>query len=202
MNSVIAMVRFPVAIVLAFTLASSLFWTLWTLTTVEFKLEEVKAVRIDFTRMRQDSQTASRREEKVELEPPPVAPDVPKLAVSSGGVDNNIMTLAPTIDTSSAMTGIKLGGGSDRDVMPLVRINPDYPPRALSRGIEGWVQIQFTITATGTVKDAVVIKSSSQMFEEAAIKAILRWRYNPKIENGEGVERVGMQTILRFELED
>ncbi len=202
MNNVIAMVRFPVAVVFALTLASSLFWTLWTLTSVEFKLEEVKAVRIDFTRMRQDSQTASRREEKVELEPPPVAPDVPKLAVSSGGVDNNIMTLAPTIDTSSAMTGIKLGGGSDRDVMPLVRINPDYPPRALSRGIEGWVQIQFTITATGTVKDAVVIKSSSQMFEEAAIKAILRWRYNPKIENGEGVERVGMQTILRFELED
>lgn len=202
MNNVIALVRFPVAIVFALTLASGLFWTLWTLTSVEFKLEEVKAVRIDFTRMRQDSQTASRREEKIELEPPPVAPDVPKLAVSSGGVDNNIMTLAPTIDTSSAMSGIKLGGGSDRDVMPLVRINPDYPPRALSRGIEGWVQIQFTITATGTVKDAVVVKSSSNIFEEAAIKAILRWRYNPKIENGEGVERVGMQTILRFELED
>jgi periplasmic protein TonB len=202
MNNIIALVRFPTAIIFALTLASSLFWTLWTLTSVEFKLEEVKAVRIDFTRMRQDSQTASRREEKVELEPPPVAPDVPKLAVSSGGVDNNIMTLAPTIDTSSAMSGIKLGGGSDRDVMPLVRINPDYPPRALSRGIEGWVQIQFTITATGTVKDAVVVKSSSNIFEEAAIKAILRWRYNPKIENGEGVERVGMQTILRFELED
>ena len=202
MNNIIALVRFPTAIIFALTLASSLFWTLWTLTSVEFKLEEVKAVRIDFTRMRQDSQTASRREEKIELEPPPVAPDVPKLAVSSGGVDNNIMTLAPTIDTSSAMSGIKLGGGSDRDVMPLVRINPDYPPRALSRGIEGWVQIQFTITATGTVKDAVVVKSSSNMFEEAAVKAILRWRYNPKIENGEGVERVGMQTILRFELED
>jgi len=202
MNNIIALVRFPTAIIFALTLASSLFWTLWTLTSVEFKLEEVKAVRIDFTRMRQDSQTASRREEKIELEPPPVAPDVPKLAVSSGGVDNNIMTLAPTIDTSSAMSGIKLGGGSDRDVMPLVRINPDYPPRALSRGIEGWVQIQFTITATGTVKDAVVVKSSSNIFEEAAVKAILRWRYNPKIENGEGVERVGMQTILRFELED
>ncbi len=202
MNNIITLVRFPTAIIFALTLASSLFWTLWTLTSVEFKLEEVKAVRIDFTRMRQDSQTASRREEKIELEPPPVAPDVPKLAVSSGGVDNNIMTLAPTIDTSSAMSGIKLGGGSDRDVMPLVRINPDYPPRALSRGIEGWVQIQFTITATGTVKDAVVVKSSSNMFEEAAVKAILRWRYNPKIENGEGVERVGMQTILRFELED
>ena len=202
MTNVIAMTRFPLAIVFSLTLASGLFWTLWHLTTVEFTLEQVEAVRIDFTRMRQDSQTASRREEKVELEPPPVAPDVPKISMSSSGVDNNIMTLAPRIDTAGAMTGIKLGGGNDRDVMPLVRINPDYPPRALTRGIEGWVQVQFTITATGTVKDGKVVESSSQMFEEAALKSIARWRYNPKIENGEGVERVGIQTVIRFELED
>lgn len=202
MLNIIALVRFPLAIALALTLASSLFWTLWHLTTVEFKLEQVEAVRIDFTRMRQDTQTASRREEKVELEPPPVAPDVPKISLSNTGVDSHVMSLAPRIDTAGAMTGIKLGGGSDRDVMPLVRINPDYPPRALSRGIEGWVQVQFTISATGTVVNAKVVQSSSQMFEEAALKAIARWRYNPKIENGVGVERVGMQTVIRFELED
>jgi len=202
MGHIIALTRFPIAITLALTLSSGLFWTLWHLTTVEFKLEQVEAVRIDFTRMKQDTQTASRREEKVELEPPPVAPDVPKISLSSTGVESNVMNLAPRIDTAGAMTGIKLGGGSDRDVMPLVRINPDYPPRALSRGIEGWVQVQFTITATGTVANATVVESSSQMFEEAALKAIARWRYNPKIENGVGVERVGMQTVIRFELED
>jgi len=200
--SPLQLIRLPAALAMALFLNGTLFWTLWALTNVEFEINKVEAVRIDFTRMRRDTETASKREEKVELEPPPVAPDVPKISLTSTGVDSNIMKMAPTIDTGSAMSGIKLGGGNDRDVMPLVRINPDYPPRALTRGIEGWVQVRFTITATGTVRDPSVVKSSSQMFEEAALKAIARWRYNPKIENGEGVERVGMETIIRFELEN
>lgn len=200
--SPLELIRIPAALAAALFLNGALFWTLWSLTNVDFEIDSIEAVKIDFSRMRQDTETANKREEKVELEPPPVAPDVPKISLSSSGVDNNIMTMAPRIDTAGAMTGIKLGGGTDRDVMPLVRINPDYPPRALSRGIEGWVQVQFTITATGTVRDPKVVESSSEMFEEAALKAIARWRYNPKIENGEGVERVGMQTVIRFELED
>jgi protein TonB len=95
-----------------------------------------------------------------------------------------------------------MSAGSDRDVVPLVRIAPDYPPRALQRGIEGWVQVQFTITPTGTVKDAKVVNAEpKQMFDDAALKSIARWRYNPKIENGTAVERVGVQTIIRFQLE-
>jgi protein TonB len=86
--------------------------------------------------------------------------------------------------------------------VPLVRIAPDYPPRALQRGLEGWVQVQFTITATGTVKDAVVVNAEpKQIFDDAALKSIARWRYNPKVENGTAVERVGVQTIIRFQLE-
>lgn len=100
------------------------------------------------------------------------------------------------------MSKMSLSAGSDRDTIPLVRVPPDYPPRALSRGLEGWVQVQFTITGTGSVKDAVVVKSSSKVFEDAAIKSILRWRYNPKIEGGAAVERVGVQTIIRFTLEN
>ena len=92
--------------------------------------------------------------------------------------------------------------GSDRDTIPLVRVPPDYPQRALSRGLEGWVQVQFTITGTGSVTDAVVVKSSNKIFEEAALKSIARWRYNPKIEGGVAVDRVGVQTIIRFTLEN
>ena len=81
-------------------------------------------------------------------------------------------------------------------------IAPDYPPRALSRGLEGWVRVQFTITPTGTVKDATVVEAEPRgMFEDAALKAIARWRYNPRVEGGVAVERVGVQTIIRFQLE-
>lgn len=195
--------RFPAALALGLFLNGVLFWTLWSLTNVSFDVEAVEATRIDFTRMRRDTEAVSRREEKVEREQPPVIPETPRLSLSSSAVDGNVVTLAPTIDTAGAMAGISLGAGSDRDIMPLVRINPDYPPRALSRGTEGWVQVQFTITPSGTVADAVVVASSPEnIFDEAALRAIARWRYNPKVEGGVAVERVGVQTVLRFELED
>ena len=94
-----------------------------------------------------------------------------------------------------------MSAGSDRDVIPLVRVNPDYPQRALSRGLEAWVQVQFTITPAGTVKDAIVVAAEpADVFNEAALKAIERWRYNPKVENGASVERVGVQTRIVFQL--
>ena len=72
----------------------------------------------------------------------------------------------------------------------------------LSRGLEGWVQVQFTITPTGTVEEAVVVNAEPKnIFDDAALKAIARWRYNPKVEGGVAVERVGVQTIIRFQLE-
>lgn len=191
------------ALALGLLLNGGLFWTLWSLTNVNFEVEAREATRIDFTRMRQDTETATRREEKVEREPPPDAPEIPQMSVGSESVDANVVRLAPTIDTAGAMSGLSLGAGSDRDVMPLVRINPDYPPRALNRGIEGWVQVQFTITEQGTVTDAVVVDSSPpNIFDEAALRAIARWRYNPRVEEGVAMERKGMQTIIRFSLED
>jgi protein TonB len=92
--------------------------------------------------------------------------------------------------------------GQDRDVIPLVRVPPEYPAIESTRGTEGWVQVQFSITATGSVHDAFVVDASPKgVFDAAALKAIGRWRYNPKIESGVAVERVGWQTVIRFQLE-
>jgi protein TonB len=97
---------------------------------------------------------------------------------------------------------MSLTAGSDQDVLPLVRIAPDYPARAAARGIEGWVIVQFTITPTGSVRDPVVVEAMPKnVFDDAALKAIARWRYNPKVEGGVAVERVGVRTIIRFVLE-
>ncbi|MGP1666280.1 MAG: energy transducer TonB [Rhodanobacter sp.] len=195
--------RFPIAFAIGLFLNGFLFWTLYTLTDADFDLEVREATRIEFTRMRRDTQTESRREEKVEREPPPPTPDMPQLSLSSGSVEANAISLTPTIDTSGAMTGLNLSAGADRDVVPLVRINPDYPQRALSRGLEGWVQVQFTISETGAVINPIVVESSPKgIFDDAALKAIARWRYNPKVEGAVAVQRVGVQTIIRFTLED
>ena len=112
--------------------------------------------------MRRDTEVATKRDEKVERERPPPTPETPRMAFSASGIDNNVASLTPIVDARGAMSRMSMSAGSDRDVIPLVRINPDYPPRALSRGLEGWVQVQFTITATGTVKDAIVVNARAE----------------------------------------
>jgi TonB family protein len=69
--------------------------------------------------------------------------------------------------------------------------------------LRGSVVLEFTITVEGTVKDIVVVESTHPgMFDEAAVSALSRWRYNPKIENGQPVERRGVKTKITFVLED
>lgn len=196
-------IRLNIALIFGALLTVAMFWVMWKLISGPIDAASMRAAtRIEFTRMRKDTEVASKREQKVERERPPPAPEVPRMAFSSGSVESNVATLTPTVDAGSAMSKMSLSAGSDRDTIPLVRVPPDYPQRALSRGLEGWVQVQFTITGTGSVTDAVVVKSSSKIFEEAALKSIARWRYNPKIEGGVAVDRVGVQTIIRFTLEN
>jgi protein TonB len=196
--------RLPLTVLLGGAFSIWLFWLMWTLISQPIDVGDMlEATRIEFSRMRRDTEAATKREDRAEREPPPPAPEIPRMAFSSSGVDNNVAQLTPTINTSGSIGGMELSGGSDTDVIPLVRIAPEYPPRALSRGIEGWVQVQFTITETGAVKDAVVVASDPpRIFDEAALRSIARWRYNPKVEGGVAVERIGVQTVLRFLLEE
>jgi periplasmic protein TonB len=196
--------RVPIAVVISAALTTSMFWLMWHLISRAFDVENVQeATRIEFSRMRRDTEVQTKRDQKIQRERPPPTPEQPRMAFSAGGLDNNVATLTPVVDARGAMSRMTMTAGSDRDVIPLVRIAPDYPPRALSRGLEGWVQVQFTITATGTVKDPVVVNADPKnIFDDAALKAIARWRYNPRVEGGVAVERVGVQTIIRFQLEN
>ena len=196
--------RLPLSLLLGGLLTLSMFWLMSSLISRPIDAESARsATRIEFTRMRKDSDVASKREEKVERERPPPAPEVPKMQFQTGSVDSNVASLTPNVDARGAMSGLNISAGSDRDTIPLVRVPPDYPARAVNRGIEGWVLVEFTITGTGSVKDAKVVDAKpGTIFNDAAVKAISRWRYNPKVENGQPVERRGVRTIIRFDLED
>jgi periplasmic protein TonB len=195
--------RYPVGLVFGTAFMLLLFWVMWRLVSVPVDISELKqATRVEFSRMRQDTEAQKKQQEKAQPDKPPPVPEVPQMDFAKGSVENNVAQLTPTVDASGAMSKMKMTAGSDRDIIPLVRINPDYPPRALSRGIEGWVIVQFTISATGTVKDQKVVDSSNKLFEDAALKAIARWRYNPKVEEGVAVERIGVQNKLVFQLEN
>ena len=85
----------------------------------------------------------------------------------------------------------------------MVRVDPQYPIRAADRGVEGWVELEFTISESGAVKEAKVIAAKPKgVFNRAALRAIKRWKYNPKVEDGVAVERPGVTVRLEFNLED
>lgn len=201
----LALLRLPLTFAAGAFFTSLVFLVLWNFAHGESGATAVReATRIDFTRLKQDTLTASKRDAKVARDRPDMAPQAPRMNFANASASTAaVAMMTPEVNARGAMTKMTVNvGGSDRDTMPLVRINPDYPPRAASRNIEGWVLVRFTITPAGTVKDAVAVQAQPKgYFEEAAVKAVSRWRYNPKVEGGVAVERVGMQVKLSFNLE-
>ena len=72
-------------------------------------------------------------------------------------------------------------------------VNPVYPEAARKRGIEGWVELAFTVTPNGTVDDVEVRNASpANVFDDAAMRAIRQWRFEPVERNGENVSQRAM----------
>jgi periplasmic protein TonB len=88
------------------------------------------------------------------------------------------------------------GGGGNFGMQVLQRVEPKYPARALSRRMEGKVTLQFTVLASGQIDNPRVVSATpSGIFESAALDAIHRWRFKPKIVNGKPVSQQTVQTI-------
>lgn len=198
-------VRLLVAILLGAITTFALFWVMQALVGADFELKEGGGrLSVDYVRLKRDNRPQLKKREppkreKPKQQPPPPEMDMAK-AMNPGAA---VGAIVPMLDTGEALAkATSLGaGGADRDIVPLVRVDPDYPPRAKQRGIEGFVDLQFTISAVGTVQNAQVIASEpAYIFDRAALRAVRKWKYNPKIENGTAISRPGVQVRLRFEL--
>ena len=82
------------------------------------------------------------------------------------------------------------------ETAPLVQVPPRYPRRAARLQIEGFVRLEFTITRDGNVVEPVVVESRPpNVFDEAALQAIIQWKFEPRVENGRVVESRAQQRI-------
>ena len=135
--------------------------------------------------------------------PPELPPEVPPQDMDS--IDPNAPTI--NIPPPTVATDVQVGGPggmniAEGDYLPIVRVAPVYPARALSRGIEGYVDMSFTVTTTGTVKDPIVDYSTSSLFERAATRAVLKFKYKPRVVDGVPVEVPGVKTRISFQIEE
>ena len=171
----------------------------------DMKLGEASGTMIDFVRLKKDSELDLKKRkmpDKKEPEEPPPPPDLSMARSNKPSQEMGDMAFAIDVDIDMGGTGFEIAA-SDSDVVPIVRVQPQYPLRASERGIEGWVEVEFTISKLGTVKDPRVTNSHpSSIFDRTTLKAIRKWKYNPKIEDGEPVERSGIKVRLKFDLSD
>jgi len=198
--------RFPIVAALAALVTFGLFWVMHVLVNVPYELGKGGAPpSIEFVRLKRDTTPETKKREPPKREKPEQAPPPPEMNMAKAMKPGDAVgDIVPIVDTGAELErATALGaGGSDSDVVPLVRVDPDYPPRARQQGIEGWVDIEFTISAVGTVQDPRVIGSSPPyVFDRSALKAVRRWRYNPKLEHGVAVARAGVQVRLRFQID-
>lgn len=81
-------------------------------------------------------------------------------------------------------------------------VDPVYPELAMKRGIEGWIELAFTVRPNGSVNDIEVRNASpAGVFDDAAIRAVRGWRFEPVTRNGEKIAQRAM-VRLRFALPD
>lgn len=192
----------------AWVVTFGLFYLMQSLIGVEGRLDESKAPRVvDFVRVVKSEvvkQKARETPKKVTLDDTPPPPDMS--TDSSTTLDTDSIGVAAVVEegNSSDSGGGGLGAlmSADGDAVPLVRVPPQYPERAQQRGIEGRVLVEFTISKSGSVKDAKVVAAEpSDIFNAAAVKSVMQWKYNPKIENGKAVEQRGIRTSVVFKLD-
>jgi len=137
------------------------------------------------------------------IEAPPstdMTPDAPSGGeLSAATVDIAAPTVsAPVKIARGAAVGTAVG---DTDAVPLMRVEPRYPPRLLQEGVEGWVRLRFSIDRSGRTKNVVVVDSKpAVVFDEAALAAVRKWKYQPKVVDGQSVERHGLTVRLTFKV--
>jgi len=212
----VSKLRFPIALLLSGVITVGLFSTLRALINVRGETEQALALsKVEFVRLKRSVEIEEKKREKVERPKPEQAPVTPTLAVAKEegfdlGLDVEAIAAGLGAEFGSAGGGGGDGTGgalafsaglADRDALPLVRVEPEYPPQARQRRLEGWVQVQFTISTAGSVKDAVVVKSSHTLFERNAVQAVNKWKYQPQLREGKPAEAPGQQVVLRFKME-
>jgi protein TonB len=158
---------------------------------------------VDFVRVER-SEAVQRKERKMEKPSKPEAPPevAPPAAESVEPVEVAVNVAPPPVRQEISVSGLDMTV-SDGEYLPIVKIAPTYPMRARDRGIEGYCIVEYTVTATGTVKDPVVIESEpTGIFDKVSVEAALKFKYKPRVVNGEPIAVQGVRNIFRYTLEN
>ncbi len=131
-------------------------------------------------------------------------PDIPDKQLSvADGPSLNIERQVVEVDTTMELSSASISA-TDGDYLPLVAIAPQYPTRAASRGIQGWCLVSFTVDGFGNViEDTIIVVDAEppSIFDRSSERAARRFKFQPRVVDGEGVEVSGVQYLFTYILE-
>lgn len=180
-----------------------LFIIMYTLiATSDVKLEEDDLPKIADIMMEDTTIDDNLKEFTAEKPEDPEAPP-PELAtpeIADIDVDTSLnVSFAPSADVK-----IGIGGGlaSDGEYLPIVKVAPIYPRRAQTRGIEGYCIVEYVVTKNGSIRDPKPVDCKpAGMFESSSVKASLKFKYKPRVQDGEPIEVAGVRNKFTYALE-
>lgn len=178
--------------------------------------EEGAGTLVEFVRLKEDQQLQTKKRKP--KKPPP--PDEPPPDIPQQQFNVNVDASAYSMRTIDLSLNVSLTGGgfaiTDGDYLPIVKVQPIYPRRALSRGMAGWVIVEFTVNAQGMVESAFIVANCgmvqnarseaecedhpSNIFDSSALKAAAKFKYKPKVIDGVPTATSGVQNKITFEL--
>ncbi|ENS5606854.1 energy transducer TonB [Vibrio mimicus] len=160
--------------------------------------------------MAEQEQDVQRRQRSIPEQPqvPQVPTQAPARSEQTAAMD--VSSLNPLVDLnlSTAIEGVAVNAPQfgefsvNQQVMPLHRVEPNYPAKALQRGVEGYVTLRFNIDELGKTRDIEVVDANpKRYFEREAMLALRNWKYQPKIVDGKAVVQTGLTVRLEFKLQ-
>jgi len=201
--------RVIAGIVVGLTITAAMFWVMpYMIETTDRQLDKTGSTNlVDFVRLRRD-ETIHRRELKprkpLPPQSPPPLPSTPQFESLNPNVETIAISATPAeTDIEISGAGFSLGVG-EGDYLPIVKVAPIYPQRALLRGIEGYCVVQYMVTRQGTIRDPFVIEDqcTNSMFRRPSLQAALKFKYKPRVIDGQAVEVPGVQNKFTYVIEE
>ena len=197
-------VRLIIGAALAIPVAGGLFFIMqYLIATADPEIDDKKQRKLADIHMPERQIETNLAEAKPDKpddpEEPPPELDTPELEME---MNVEAVNLAPAtgIDVSIAGTGGM--SASDGEYLPIVKVAPIYPRRAQSRGITGYCIIEYTVTRNGSIRDPQAVDCQpGGIFERASLRASLKFKYKPRVVDGEAIEVAGVQNKFTYELE-
>lgn len=198
-------VRWLVSMALALLITLLLFYMMQALiatgTALEQRVNVVKIVDATMPEIEMEVVREVERPQPIEQvdNPPPEVPERSNNLDNTPGLNFERASINLDAGLDIGAAGISI---TDGEMLPLVNVTPQYPTRAASRGIEGWCQVSFTVTATGGVSDVIVVDAEPKgIFDSSSIRAAEKFKFQPKVVDGQGVPVPNVQYVFRYQLE-